>query len=84
MSKNKKYDVILMDINLGKGMDGLQAVKEIRKIPGYEDTPIIAVTGYALKGDRELMIEGGCSDYIPKPFDRETIETMMKKVLYGK
>jgi CheY-like chemotaxis protein len=82
MAKTKIYDAILMDINLGEGMDGLQAVKEIRRIPGYNKIPIVAVTGYALKGDKELMLDGGCSDYIPKPFDRETIENMMKKVLF--
>lgn len=81
MASKTKYDLILLDINLGKEMDGLQLIKEIRKIEGYENTPIVAVTGYALRGDRERMLEGGCIDYIKKPFDKSTLINTIKKIL---
>ena len=55
----KKYDAILMDINLGSGMDGLQATKEIRKMPDYESTPIVAVTGYTATSDKAKFLEEG-------------------------
>jgi CheY-like chemotaxis protein len=74
----RKFDAILMDINLGPGMDGTQAMLEIRKQAGYEEVPILAVTGYASIGDRERFMNLGFSGYIPKPFDKETIATVMK------
>jgi PAS domain S-box-containing protein len=67
-TKKNKYDVILMDIGL-KGMSGLDAAQEIKKLPGYKDTPIVAVTAYAMVGDKEKFLEGGCTHYISKPFD---------------
>ena len=77
MAKNNKYDVILMDIGL-KGMSGLEAAQEIKKIPGYEKTPIVAVTAYAMIGDKEKFLEGGCTHYISKPFKiNEFIETIL-------
>lgn len=78
MVKEKHYNVILMDINLGSGMDGLQTTQVIRKMEGYATIPIIAVTGYTLIGDRERILEGGCTHYLGKPFSKdqllETIE----------
>jgi PAS domain S-box-containing protein len=81
MVKNKKYSVILMDINLGPGMDGLQVTKHIRMLPGYEQTPVIAITGYTMFGDRDQLIEGGCTDYIPKPFTRNDLTALLKRIL---
>jgi len=73
MVKEKHYDVILMDINLGSGMDGIQTTQEIRKLSGYEVIPVIAVTGYTLIGDRERILAGGCSHYLGKPFSRDQL-----------
>jgi len=69
LAKTNKFDLILMDIKLNFGMNGIQAAKEIRKISGYENVPIIAVTAYAMKGDREYFLSQGLSNYIAKPFD---------------
>ncbi|MCE1164178.1 MAG: PAS domain S-box protein [Bacteroidetes bacterium] len=74
------YDIILMDINLGHGIDGIQAAKEIRKLGGYSDTPIVAVTAYAQEGDREEFLSSGCSHYIAKPFSREELLTLMEEI----
>lgn len=81
LAEAKKYDAILMDINLGPGINGLEAAQEIRKIKGYKHTPIVAVTGYTMSGDREKMLKGGCSHYLPKPFDKKGIIKMVKDVL---
>lgn len=82
MASQKLYAVILMDINLGSGIDGIEATQIIRKISGYEHVPVIAVTGYTLIGDRERILEGGCSHYLGKPFSRdqllETIDTALE------
>jgi signal transduction histidine kinase/DNA-binding response OmpR family regulator/HAMP domain-containing protein len=70
-------DVILMDIMMPE-MDGLQTTREIRKIPGCKDLPIVAVTAKAMKGDRERCIEAGAWDYLSKPVDREQLLTVLK------
>ncbi|HEY5535571.1 MAG TPA: ATP-binding protein [Ignavibacteria bacterium] len=76
MAKKNSYDVILMDIGL-KGMNGLEATQEIKKLKGYEKTPIVAVTAYAMAGDKEKFLEGGCTHYISKPFKiKEFVETI--------
>ncbi|MDD5360637.1 MAG: ATP-binding protein [Ignavibacteria bacterium] len=69
----ENYVLILMDINLGIGMNGLETAREIRKMPVYKNTPIIAVTGYALAGEKETILASGFSDYISKPFTREQL-----------
>jgi PAS domain S-box-containing protein len=79
LAKENKYDVILMDIGL-KGMDGLEATKEIRKISGYEKTPIVAITAYAMTGDKEKFFNGGCSHYISKPFSNEMLRKLVMKL----
>ena len=81
MLENKKYNIILMDINLKRGLDGVQATKEMRKMKGYESIPIIAITAYALDGDREEFISAGCTHYLPKPFTKQEILILMDDVL---
>ncbi|MCX6156727.1 MAG: response regulator [Ignavibacteriota bacterium] len=78
-SKNKKYSMILMDINLGKGMSGLEAAMEIRKIDGYLEVPIIAMTAFAMKGDEKEFLSGGCTDYIAKPFIQRDLLVLVSK-----
>lgn len=74
---NKKYSLIMMDINLGLGMNGIEAAAEIKKVKGYENIPIVAVTGYALAGDKEKILMNGFNGYISKPFTREAlVETL--------
>lgn len=80
MTKTNVYDAILMDINLGSGIDGLQATQQIRKHEGYDNIPIIAVTGYTMIGDKERLLDGGCSHYIGKPFNQETVLTIMNEI----
>jgi len=77
---DNRYDVILMDINLGAGMNGVEATKEIRKIPGYEDIPIVALTGYAMRKDKEKFLTEGMTHYLAKPFDQESINALMNDI----
>lgn len=80
-ANNEQYDAVLMDINLGKGMNGLEATKIIRKLAGYKEVPIIAVTAYAMKGDKEEFLAAGCSEYISKPFSKAQFLPFIQKVL---
>jgi PAS domain S-box-containing protein len=77
----KQYSVILMDIDLGRGISGIETTKRIRKIMGYEDLPIIAVTALAMQGQKEMFLAEGCSHYISKPFDAKTLLGLVKKLL---
>jgi CheY-like chemotaxis protein len=81
MVQKKEYAAILMDINLGAGISGVEAAREIRRIPGYEQVPIIAVTGYALAGDRERLLAEGLTHYLPKPFDEHELLSVVTDAL---
>ncbi|MFZ1519978.1 MAG: response regulator [Ignavibacteriaceae bacterium] len=78
---DQNYNVILMDIGLKKEMSGLEVTKTIRKIPEYRNTPIIALTAYALSGDKERIINAGCSHYLSKPFTKHQLINLLHLVL---
>jgi len=80
MAKNKEYSIIFMDINLGKGIDGIQTTKRLREIPDYKETPIFALTAFAMKGDREEFLEGGCTHYLSKPFKKDDLKNLVLKI----
>ncbi|MCX6163531.1 MAG: ATP-binding protein, partial [Ignavibacteriae bacterium] len=80
-ARNKLYDAILMDINLGSDMDGLEAIKIIREIPEYKYIPIIAVTAFAMVGDKDDFFEKGCTHYISKPFTKVELQQLIAEVL---
>lgn len=81
--KRRKYDAILMDINLGAGPDGLSIAQQVRSYEINKNTPIIAVTGYTMHGDREKLLSNGCSHYLPKPYDKQTLLKLFSGILYG-
>ncbi len=83
LCEKQQFDAILMDIHLGAGKTGTEAMQEIRKLPGNEQIPVIAVTGYANHGDRERFLSAGFNDYIKKPVEREVIREVMNR-LFGK
>lgn len=69
----KVYPVILMDINLGSGINGIETLEIIKKDKRYDKIPFLAVTGYALPTDRDRLLAGGFNDIITKPFTKEDI-----------
>lgn len=81
MVRSKQYQAILMDINLGIGMNGIEATQEIRQISEYTFTPIIAVTGCTIAEDTEQLYAAGCTGHIAKPFDKKNLIRMVKEAL---
>ena len=74
------YDVILMDMQMPR-MDGVEATRQIRRLPHCGQTPIIAMTANAFAEDRARCFEAGMNDFIGKPFDPETLyETLLRWV----
>jgi PAS domain S-box-containing protein len=80
IAKKEKFDLVLMDINL-RGISGLETVAALRTIPGYEKIPIIAVTAYAMVGDKEEFIRNGCTHYLSKPFTKESLIKIIQEAL---
>ena len=74
------YDAILMDIQMPE-MDGLTATKTLRQA-GFAEVPIIAMTANAMKGDKEICLEAGMTDYISKPIKREIVYSVLEKWLF--
>lgn len=67
------YQLILMDINLGIGKNGIEVMKEIRKTDKGKTIPVIAITAYANFGDRESFLSAGFDNYISKPYQPDDL-----------
>lgn len=80
-AKKKMCDLIILDINLGTGMNGIEVKNIIRLIKGYEKVPIIAVTAYAMIGDKDKFIAEGFDYYISKPYPRQELLNLIKNSL---
>lgn len=78
LATNQFFNLIVMDINLGDGLNGVETLKEIRRL-GNDVVPAIAVTAYALPGDEAKFISNGFADYLSKPFGREDLLRVIKK-----
>ena len=77
---SRKPDLIFMDIQL-PDIDGLEATRRIRASETNKTVPIVAVTSYAMVGDRAKALESGCTDYVEKPIDPITFLEKIKKYL---
>ncbi len=77
----EEFDLIILDVQL-PGMNGDAVIKKIRNNASIKQVPVIAMTSYAMSGDREKLLGAGCTGYIEKPIDPlcvlEQIERMIK------
>ncbi|WP_237886393.1 ATP-binding protein [Pseudomonas sp. PGPR40] len=72
------FEAILMDCRLPV-IDGYEATRQIRQLPGCADVPIIALTANALQGDREACLSAGMNDYLAKPFKRTDLQQILQR-----
>ena len=79
----EKPDLIIMDIQL-PSIDGLETTKRIRESEANGEIPIIALTSYAMAGDKKKALKAGCTGYIEKPINPETFISEIKKFLEAK
>jgi len=76
----ERPDLIIMDIQLPT-MSGLEATKRLRQSPDSSHTPIIAITAYAMKGDREKLLAAGCDAYLSKPINTRELPGIISEML---
>ena len=75
-----KPDLILLDIQLPK-MDGYAVARHLRANPALAEIPIVAVTSYAMAGDRDKALSAGCNGYIEKPINPDTFMQQVEEHL---
>ncbi len=80
IARKERPDLIIMDLNL-PGMTGFEVTKKLRENPAFSHTPIIAITAYAMKRDREMVIESGCDAYLSKPIDTRELPGVIAELL---
>jgi CheY-like chemotaxis protein len=73
--------MILMDIQL-PGIDGLELTRRLKSDPATRDITIVGLTAYAMKGDRERILDAGCDGYIQKPIDTRTLPQLVAEYLH--
>src|SRR5690606_21016208 len=76
-AQTQPFDLVLTDINLGSGPDGNEVLNRLRALPTFHDVPIVALTAYALPGDREHFLRHGFDGYLSKPF---TADELLDKI----
>lgn len=80
MATREQPNLIIMDIQLPK-LSGLEVTKKLRQMPASSHIPIIALTAYAMKGDRQKFIAAGCDAYLSKPINTRELLGVITRML---
>jgi CheY-like chemotaxis protein len=81
MATENDYCLLMIDINLGQGMDGLEVLKQLRNMEKYAKIPSIALTGYASDTNKRDFLSKGFSYYLAKPFEKRELVKLIKGIL---
>lgn len=81
MATEHRPDLVLMDVQLEGEFSGLDAVKALKSDPDTASIPIVVVTAFAMKGDKERILAAGCEEYVAKPFTMEQLEDVLKRYI---
>ncbi|MEO6119799.1 MAG: response regulator [Terriglobales bacterium] len=76
-------DLVMLDIQMPV-LDGMSVIKQLREDPDYAALPVLALTAYAMVGDRERVMAAGFSGYVAKPIDRKTLMAAIESLLGAK
>jgi len=82
VAKSERPDLVLMDVQLPR-ISGLEAARILKRAPETESIPVIAMTAYALRGDREKILDAGCDGYVSKPIDTRALPGLLRDFLAG-
>lgn len=77
--RERHFDVIISDIGM-PDMNGYQLAREVRQLPGYETTPMVAVTGYSMFDDKERSTTAGFSAHMTKPIDPRALLDLIEQL----
>ena len=80
LAQSERPDLILMDLSLPV-IDGLAATRAIRKLDGFKETPIVAVSAHDTSDFQSEALAAGCNSYITKPIDFSHLETLIARLL---
>ncbi|MEW6702782.1 MAG: PAS domain S-box protein, partial [Bacteroidota bacterium] len=81
MAARNNYSLLMIDINLGHGIDGTEVLREIKKLVKYEDTPVVALTGYASDANKRDFLSQGFTHYLAKPFEKRELIRLIMNIL---
>ena len=81
IAQHHRFDALLLDINLTSSMDGVDLLRELRKMPAHAQTPAVAMTAYAMPGDRERFLSAGFDHYLSKPFTSQEFLAVINDLL---
>jgi two-component system, cell cycle response regulator DivK len=79
-AETERPDLILMDIQMPV-LEGYEATRRIKALPGMAATPVIAVSSFAMKGDEEKARAAGCDAYVTKPYSPKQVLVLVQRIL---
>lgn len=81
MTTRSHYDLLLVDIALGEGINGVELVERLRAEPPFENVPIVATTAHQFREDRDYYLERGFDEYLPKPYFPQELFGVVERML---